>query len=154
GAWLSSAGRLARSPSVPRSLQISGVPLPREVPCGKGCANQVPRSIAARMPLSPRNQSARPPSVAGSPERAHGAAVRPAETGFPRAGPSTGMRRPPAARLLRRPARLCSDLRMATPALRTTALPADLEEAIQRLKREQNAVLLAHYYQDDAIQDL
>ena len=43
---------------------------------------------------------------------------------------------------------------MATPALRTTALPADLEDAIQRLKRERDAVLLAHYYQDDAIQDL
>jgi quinolinate synthase len=43
---------------------------------------------------------------------------------------------------------------MASLALRTTALPVDLEEAIQRLKREQNAVLLAHYYQDDAIQDL
>lgn len=29
-----------------------------------------------------------------------------------------------------------------------------LEEAIQRLKREMNAVILAHYYQDDDIQDI
>jgi quinolinate synthase len=34
------------------------------------------------------------------------------------------------------------------------ALPDDLEDAIVRLKRERDAVLLAHYYQDDAIQDL
>lgn len=33
-------------------------------------------------------------------------------------------------------------------------LPADLEGAIQRLKRERNAVLLAHYYQDDEVQDI
>ena len=33
-------------------------------------------------------------------------------------------------------------------------LPADLEEAILRLKEERNAVLLAHYYQEDEIQDL
>src|ERR1700760_3419855 len=30
----------------------------------------------------------------------------------------------------------------------------DLEEEIVRLKRERNAVLLAHYYQEDEIQDL
>jgi quinolinate synthase len=30
----------------------------------------------------------------------------------------------------------------------------DLEEEIRRLKRERNAVLLAHYYQEDEIQDL
>lgn len=30
----------------------------------------------------------------------------------------------------------------------------DLEDAIRRLKRERNAVLLAHYYQQDEIQDL
>lgn len=34
------------------------------------------------------------------------------------------------------------------------ALPADLEEAIRSLKKERNAVLLAHYYQDGEIQDL
>ena len=33
-------------------------------------------------------------------------------------------------------------------------LPEDLEAAILDLKRERNAVLLAHYYQDDEIQDL
>ena len=33
-------------------------------------------------------------------------------------------------------------------------LPDDLEEAILELKRERNAVLLAHYYQEDEIQDL
>ena len=32
--------------------------------------------------------------------------------------------------------------------------PADLEDAIRRLKRERNAVLLAHYYQESEIQDL
>ncbi len=32
--------------------------------------------------------------------------------------------------------------------------PADLEDAILRLKDEQNAVLLAHYYQEDEVQDL
>ena len=30
----------------------------------------------------------------------------------------------------------------------------DLDEAIRRLKRERNAVVLAHYYQDDDIQDV
>jgi quinolinate synthase len=33
-------------------------------------------------------------------------------------------------------------------------LPADLEQAIEDLKRERNAVLLAHYYQESEIQDL
>lgn len=33
-------------------------------------------------------------------------------------------------------------------------LPSDLEGAIRRLKRERNAVLLAHFYQDDELQDL
>jgi quinolinate synthase len=32
--------------------------------------------------------------------------------------------------------------------------PRDLEAEIVRLKRERNAVLLAHYYQDDEVQDL
>ena len=30
----------------------------------------------------------------------------------------------------------------------------DLEQEIRRLKVERNAVILAHYYQDDEIQDL
>jgi quinolinate synthase len=34
------------------------------------------------------------------------------------------------------------------------AIPSDLEGEIRRLKRERNAVLLAHYYQDDELQDL
>jgi quinolinate synthase len=33
-------------------------------------------------------------------------------------------------------------------------LPADLEDAILRLKEERNAILLAHYYQESEIQDL
>jgi quinolinate synthase len=33
-------------------------------------------------------------------------------------------------------------------------LPQDLEQAIRDLKREKNAILLAHYYQDGEIQDL
>ena len=42
-----------------------------------------------------------------------------------------------------------------TPALRPNeTFPADLEAEILRLKDEQNAVLLAHYYQDDEVQDL
>jgi len=32
--------------------------------------------------------------------------------------------------------------------------PADLEAAILRKKEERNAVILAHYYQEDEIQDL
>jgi len=36
----------------------------------------------------------------------------------------------------------------------TESLPLDLEAEILRLKRERNAVLLAHYYQIDDIQDL
>lgn len=34
------------------------------------------------------------------------------------------------------------------------AIPPNLEEEILRLKREMNAVILAHYYQDDDIQDI
>jgi quinolinate synthase len=41
----------------------------------------------------------------------------------------------------------------ATPSP-TEALPEDLEEAILELKRERNAVLLAHYYQESELQDL
>ncbi|NRA07370.1 MAG: quinolinate synthase NadA, partial [Myxococcales bacterium] len=34
------------------------------------------------------------------------------------------------------------------------AFPEDLEEAILELKRERNAVLLAHYYQESEVQDV
>ena len=40
----------------------------------------------------------------------------------------------------------------ATP--QASEFPNDLEAAIRALKEEQNAVILAHYYQDDEIQDL
>jgi quinolinate synthase len=43
---------------------------------------------------------------------------------------------------------------MAAAAKTMEALPRDLEGAILRLKRERNAVLLAHYYQESEIQDL
>ena len=43
---------------------------------------------------------------------------------------------------------------MAAPHPPTEAFPADLEREILRLKRERNAVLLAHYYQESEIQDL
>ncbi len=36
----------------------------------------------------------------------------------------------------------------------THTTPADLPGAINALKRQRNAVILAHYYQDDAIQDI
>jgi quinolinate synthase len=35
-----------------------------------------------------------------------------------------------------------------------SAVPLDLEDAIDRLKRERNAVVLAHYYQESEIQDV
>src|SRR6266545_4471395 len=37
---------------------------------------------------------------------------------------------------------------------RPAPLPADLEDEILKLKKERNAVLLAHYYQESEIQDL
>ncbi|CAA9578628.1 Quinolinate synthetase [uncultured Synechococcales cyanobacterium] len=40
------------------------------------------------------------------------------------------------------------------PQTQTTKLPHDLIEAIQALKQEMNAVILAHYYQDPDIQDV
>jgi len=44
---------------------------------------------------------------------------------------------------------------MAAAALQPSpTFPRDLEGEIRRLKRERNAVLLAHYYQDDELQDL
>ena len=44
---------------------------------------------------------------------------------------------------------------MAVPLTASRAdLPDDLEEAILELKRERNAVLLAHFYQEDEVQDL
>jgi quinolinate synthase len=43
----------------------------------------------------------------------------------------------------------------ASPAADATQrIPADLEDAILRLKRERNAVILAHYYQESDVQDL
>ena len=48
-------------------------------------------------------------------------------------------------------------LPLAAKAPRTTPLPDlpdDIEDEIVRLKREQNAVILAHYYQESEIQDL
>jgi quinolinate synthase len=39
-------------------------------------------------------------------------------------------------------------------ASNAAALPVDLEQEISRLKKERNAVILAHYYQDDDIQDV
>jgi quinolinate synthase len=42
----------------------------------------------------------------------------------------------------------------ALPVLRDPPLPLDLEDEIERLKRQKNAVLLAHYYQDGDIQDV
>lgn len=36
----------------------------------------------------------------------------------------------------------------------TAPLPYNLEEEIERLKKEKNAVVLAHYYQEDDIQDI
>src|ERR1041384_7124749 len=41
-----------------------------------------------------------------------------------------------------------------TPGSPAGALPGDLEGEIERLKRERNAVLLAHYYQESDIQDV
>src|SRR5580698_4924512 len=43
---------------------------------------------------------------------------------------------------------------LAQPPIRDIHPGLDLEEEIRRLKRERNAVLLAHYYQEDEIQDL
>lgn len=40
------------------------------------------------------------------------------------------------------------------PQAKAPAIPSDIEGAIQRLKREMNAVILAHYYQDDDLQDI
>jgi quinolinate synthase len=41
------------------------------------------------------------------------------------------------------------------PSFATTPLaPAELEDAIDGLRRDMNAVILAHYYQDDALQDI
>ncbi len=42
----------------------------------------------------------------------------------------------------------------AAPVARKEDFPDALEEAILRLKRERNAILLAHYYQESEIQDL
>jgi quinolinate synthase len=42
----------------------------------------------------------------------------------------------------------------AAPLARREEFPEELEEAIVRLKRERNAIVLAHYYQESEIQDL
>ena len=42
----------------------------------------------------------------------------------------------------------------ATSPAASAAFPSDLEGAIRELKRERNAVLLAHYYQENDVQDL
>lgn len=39
-------------------------------------------------------------------------------------------------------------------ASKSQAIPSNLEEEILRLKREMNAVILAHYYQEDDLQDI
>ena len=43
---------------------------------------------------------------------------------------------------------------MIASAATSKTIPTDLEEEIGRLKRERNAVLLAHYYQEGDIQDV
>jgi quinolinate synthase len=43
---------------------------------------------------------------------------------------------------------------MAAAPQTIESFPADLESEIRSLKRERNAVLLAHYYQESEIQDL
>ena len=44
--------------------------------------------------------------------------------------------------------------RPAPPDISTIDPRLDLEKEIRGLKRQKNAVLLAHYYQEEAIQDL
>jgi quinolinate synthase len=43
---------------------------------------------------------------------------------------------------------------MAEPSPQPSDIPDDIEAAIARVKRERNAVILAHYYQESEIQDL
>src|SRR5262245_29750055 len=43
---------------------------------------------------------------------------------------------------------------MADPTPQRSDIPDDIEAAIARVKRERNAVILAHYYQESEIQDL
>src|SRR5580698_10626956 len=47
-----------------------------------------------------------------------------------------------------------SEATAAPSALSSVPLPDELEAAIQRLKKERNALILAHYYQDAEIQDV
>ena len=62
------------------------------------------------------------------------------------------LRRPdPADRADSAPGRLHPPM---AAAQKTTEFPAELEAEIRRLKRERNAVILAHYYQESEIQDL
>src|SRR6185503_2973813 len=59
------------------------------------------------------------------------------------------------ARRRDRPARVTHIVAMAIPVLQNELPPAwKLEEEIERLKKERNAVILAHYYQESEIQDL
>lgn len=45
-------------------------------------------------------------------------------------------------------------LELRSKPLKAADIPADLEGAIDRLRKEMNAVILAHYYQDEEIQDI
>jgi quinolinate synthase len=59
----------------------------------------------------------------------------------------------------RAPARPLDRARLEPPggapyACQGMSLPSDLEAEIQRLKKERNAVLLAHYYQESEVQDV
>src|SRR5258707_9670306 len=47
-----------------------------------------------------------------------------------------------------------SQLPVIPPIPPIPPIPIDLEDAIARLKKERNAVILAHYYQDSDIQDV
>lgn len=46
------------------------------------------------------------------------------------------------------------DTELTTAAARAARIPSNLEEEILRLKAEMNAVILAHYYQEDDLQDI
>jgi len=56
--------------------------------------------------------------------------------------------------LLRSAARREQRARAGTEETPMSSFPADLESAIAELREERGALLLAHYYQEDAVQDL